>query len=85
VLSRRLGHRVALIDRSRRAALCSAGRDTFEPDPISFFKLRTDDFTHYFRLIVALRIPTLFVLEGGYAVSEIASRRERSAGIRGRP
>ena len=53
------------------ALVVSLGVDTFEHDPISFFKLRTDDFTAYGRVIGALRIPTLFVLEGGYAVAEI--------------
>jgi len=49
----------------------SLGVDTFEHDPISFFKLKSDDFTDYGRLIGALGLPTLFVLEGGYAVEEI--------------
>jgi acetoin utilization deacetylase AcuC-like enzyme len=63
---------LARIDRFAPSALVvSLGVDTFEHDPISFFKLRTDDFTQYGRLIGAPRIPTLFVLEGGYAVAEI--------------
>jgi len=49
----------------------SLGVDTFESDPISFFKLRAHDFTTYGKLIGGLRLPTLFVLEGGYAVAEI--------------
>jgi acetoin utilization deacetylase AcuC-like enzyme len=53
------------------ALVVSLGVDTFEHDPISFFKLRADDFSAYGRLIGSLRIPTLFVLEGGYAVAEI--------------
>ena len=53
------------------ALVVSLGVDTFENDPISFFKLKADDFTRYGRLIGALRLPTLFVLEGGYAVAEI--------------
>ncbi|MGO9993376.1 MAG: histone deacetylase family protein [Steroidobacteraceae bacterium] len=53
------------------ALVVSLGVDTFENDPISFFKLKTDDFTRYGRLIGALGLPTLFVLEGGYAVAEI--------------
>jgi acetoin utilization deacetylase AcuC-like enzyme len=72
------GWRVALdtalarIDRFAPSALVvSLGVDTFEHDPISFFKLRGEDFTQLGRLIGALRIPTLFVLEGGYAVAEI--------------
>ena len=63
---------LARIDRFAPSALVvSLGVDTFEHDPISFFKLRSDDFAHYGRLIGALRVPTLFVLEGGYAVAEI--------------
>ena len=53
------------------ALVVSLGVDTFENDPISFFKLKTDDFARYGRLISALGLPTLFVLEGGYAVAEI--------------
>jgi acetoin utilization deacetylase AcuC-like enzyme len=53
------------------ALVVSLGVDTFEHDPISFFKLKTDDFSRYGRLIGALGLPTLFVLEGGYAVAEI--------------
>jgi acetoin utilization deacetylase AcuC-like enzyme len=58
-------------DFAPRALVVSLGVDTFENDPISFFKLRTDDFTRSGRLLGSLRVPTLFVLEGGYAVSEI--------------
>ena len=51
--------------------MVSLGVDTFEHDPISFFKLKAADFTAYGRLIGALGVPTLFVLEGGYAVADI--------------
>ncbi|NND92147.1 MAG: histone deacetylase family protein [Granulosicoccus sp.] len=55
------------------ALIVSLGVDTFERDPISFFKLRCDDFTDYGRTIgrQTASIPTLFVMEGGYAVEEI--------------
>ena len=49
----------------------SLGVDTFERDPISFFKLASEDFTRYGERLAALRRPTLFVMEGGYAVEEI--------------
>jgi acetoin utilization deacetylase AcuC-like enzyme len=49
----------------------SLGVDTFQSDPISFFKLTSDDFSRYGELIGGLRVPTLFALEGGYAVEEI--------------
>jgi acetoin utilization deacetylase AcuC-like enzyme len=49
----------------------SLGVDTFCGDPISFFKLTSDDFSRYGETIGRLGIPTLFVMEGGYAVEEI--------------
>lgn len=53
------------------AIVVSLGVDTFEQDPISFFKLASEDFTSYGRMIGDLALPTLFVLEGGYAVAEV--------------
>ncbi|MCP4492818.1 MAG: histone deacetylase family protein [Gammaproteobacteria bacterium] len=53
------------------ALVISLGVDTFEHDPISFFKLTSDDFTRYGATIGALKYPTLFIMEGGYAVEEI--------------
>ena len=53
------------------ALVVSLGVDTFVADPISFFRLESADFTAYGRMIGRCRIPTLFVLEGGYAVAEI--------------
>ncbi len=53
------------------AVVISLGVDTFEHDPISFFKLASDDFKRYGGTIASLGLPTLFVMEGGYAVEEI--------------
>jgi acetoin utilization deacetylase AcuC-like enzyme len=53
------------------ALVVSLGVDTFAEDPISFFRLQSADFFTYGRMIGACAIPTLFVLEGGYAVGEI--------------
>jgi acetoin utilization deacetylase AcuC-like enzyme len=53
------------------ALVVSLGCDTFEEDPISKFKLRHDDYTAIGRAIAALAKPTLFVMEGGYAVEAI--------------
>ncbi|HEV7612305.1 MAG TPA: histone deacetylase family protein [Steroidobacteraceae bacterium] len=53
------------------ALIVSLGVDTFAEDPISFFRLKTVDFRTYGRMIGACAIPTLFVLEGGYAVGDI--------------
>ncbi|MGA8262627.1 MAG: histone deacetylase family protein [Arenicellales bacterium] len=49
----------------------SLGVDTFEKDPISQFKLTSDDYPKIGARIKALGRPTLFVMEGGYAVDEI--------------
>lgn len=49
----------------------SLGVDTFEKDPISKFKLRTEDFPRIGERIAKLNRPTLFVMEGGYAVADI--------------
>ena len=53
------------------ALVISLGVDTFERDPISFFKLASDDFKRYGATISNLGLPTLFVMEGGYAVEEV--------------
>jgi acetoin utilization deacetylase AcuC-like enzyme len=53
------------------ALLISLGVDTFEKDPISFFRLSSNDFKRYGATIGALNLPTLFIMEGGYAVEEI--------------
>ena len=54
------------------ALVVSLGVDTFEKDPISGFKLATEDYPHIGSRIAKLDKPTLFVMEGGYAVEEIA-------------
>ncbi|MEJ6782433.1 histone deacetylase family protein [Aminobacter sp. Piv2-1] len=49
----------------------SLGVDTFEKDPISHFKLTSADYPRIGARIAQLGLPTLFVMEGGYAVDEI--------------
>ncbi|MFT7454845.1 MAG: acetoin utilization deacetylase AcuC-like enzyme, partial [Saprospiraceae bacterium] len=39
----------------------------------SFFKLKSDDFIDMGRTIASMGLPTLFVMEGGYAVEEIGT------------
>lgn len=51
--------------------IVSLGVDTYKEDPISFFKLESEDFNDYGKLIAECSLPTLFVMEGGYAVEEI--------------
>lgn len=53
------------------ALVISLGVDTFEKDPISQFKLTSEDYPDMGRRIANLGLPTLFVMEGGYAVEEI--------------
>ena len=53
------------------ALVVSLGVDTFAEDPISFFRLQSADFFTYGQMIGDCALPTLFVLEGGYAVGEI--------------
>jgi acetoin utilization deacetylase AcuC-like enzyme len=54
-----------------QALVVSLGVDTFEGDPISGFRLRSADYLRIGAEIAALRLPTVFVFEGGYAVAEV--------------
>ncbi len=56
----------------------SLGVDTFERDPISHFRLKTGDYPRMGARIEKLGLPTLFVMEGGYAVAEIG---ENAVGV----
>jgi acetoin utilization deacetylase AcuC-like enzyme len=49
----------------------SLGVDTFENDPISQFKLKSAHYPLIGAHIAKLGLPTLFVMEGGYAVADI--------------
>jgi len=51
--------------------MVSLGVDTYKDDPISFFKLDSPDFKTYGARIAKLKLPTLFVMEGGYAIEAI--------------
>jgi acetoin utilization deacetylase AcuC-like enzyme len=53
------------------AILVSLGCDTFKDDPISKFKLTHEDFTRIGAAIAGAGKPTLFVMEGGYAVEAL--------------
>jgi len=53
------------------AVVLSLGVDPFEKDPISRFKLTSDEFGRLGARIAGLGLPTVFVMEGGYAVAEI--------------
>ena len=49
----------------------SLGVDAFCRDPISFFKLTSGDFVSAGAAIGEAKLPTVFAMEGGYAVREI--------------
>lgn len=53
------------------AVLVSLGVDTYKDDPISHFKLDHPDYLRMGEMIKSLGKPTMFVMEGGYAVAEI--------------
>jgi acetoin utilization deacetylase AcuC-like enzyme len=60
------------IERHRADALVvSLGLDTFAGDPISKFALMTDDFRVLGARLKQLGLPTVFILEGGYAATEL--------------
>jgi acetoin utilization deacetylase AcuC-like enzyme len=52
--------------------LVSLGLDTFIDDPISQFQLRPDDYLRLGAAIASLKLPTLFVFEGGYNLDALA-------------
>jgi len=51
--------------------ILSYGADTFEGDPISFFRLRRDDYREIGQRINAAGLPVLVVMEGGYAIDQL--------------
>lgn len=53
--------------------IVSLGVDTYEYDPISFFKLTSDDYLTVGEKIAGVGQPTLFLMEGGYAVDAIGT------------
>jgi acetoin utilization deacetylase AcuC-like enzyme len=53
------------------AIVVSLGVDTFEKDPISEFRLTSEDYIAMGTRIAQLDRPTLIVMEGGYAIDEI--------------
>lgn len=53
------------------ALVVSLGLDTFAEDPISTFALQASDFSRLGERLGALGLPTVFVLEGGYAAAAL--------------
>jgi acetoin utilization deacetylase AcuC-like enzyme len=59
------------------AVVVALGLDTFAGDPTTFFAVETDDYVPMGQAIGALGLPTLVVLEGGYAVDHIGRNTVR--------
>jgi acetoin utilization deacetylase AcuC-like enzyme len=53
--------------------IVSYGADTHEADPISYFGLKTSDYPAMARRIASMNLPTLILMEGGYAVEELGA------------
>ncbi|GLR48325.1 hypothetical protein [Sphingomonas astaxanthinifaciens] len=62
-----------LAEDSPEVLVVSFGADTFEGDPISHFAIRTADYAALGARAAALGVPTLVVLEGGYAVEALGA------------
>ena len=59
--------------RSPELLVVSFGADTWEGDPISHFRLKTEDYARLGQRLAALGLPTLVVMEGGYAVEALGA------------
>ena len=53
--------------------IVSYGADTYAGDPISHFTLETDDYRPMGQAIASMGLPTLVVMEGGYAVDALGA------------
>ncbi|MGQ7247883.1 histone deacetylase family protein [Halomonas sp. V046] len=51
--------------------IIALGVDTFENDPISSFTLQSNDYLDIGKRLQSMALPTLLLMEGGYAVEEI--------------
>jgi acetoin utilization deacetylase AcuC-like enzyme len=60
-------------NREPELLIVSYGADTYEGDPISHFRLRTRDYAPMARRIAALGVPTVVMMEGGYAVEALGA------------
>ncbi|KAI5803669.1 esterase/lipase [Geopyxis carbonaria] len=60
-------------DVDTRWLIVSLGFDTFHLDPLGKFKLRTEDYRVLAEMVGRLGLPTLIVLEGGYAVEQLGA------------
>jgi acetoin utilization deacetylase AcuC-like enzyme len=63
----------AINDFGAHILLVSLGLDTFEHDPISDFRLTSEDYLRLGERIAQIGKPTLFVLEGGYHLETLGN------------
>lgn len=61
----------AISDWHAQCLIVSFGADTYAGDPISHFTLKQENFGAIGRQIAALSLPTLVIMEGGYATSDL--------------
>jgi acetoin utilization deacetylase AcuC-like enzyme len=61
----------AIADFAPIVLIVSFGADTYEGDPISHFALATGDYPRIAERIASLGLPTLVVMEGGYAIEAL--------------
>jgi acetoin utilization deacetylase AcuC-like enzyme len=67
-----LDHAIARITSwGAEALVVSLGVDAYKDDPISFFKLDSPDFTDCGQRIGRMGLPTVFCMEGGYAIEQV--------------
>lgn len=72
VWSEALDHAIARIKTwGAEALVVSLGVDAYKDDPISFFTLDSPDFTDCGRRIGRMGLPTVFCMEGGYAIEKV--------------
>lgn len=55
------------------AMVVSLGLDTFVEDPISKFTIQSDDFFKVGGQLASLKLPTAFIMEGGYATQALGT------------
>lgn len=67
-----LDHAIARIKAwGAEALVVSLGVDAYKDDPISFFKLDSPDFTDCGERLGRMGLPTVFCMEGGYAIEQV--------------
>ncbi|WP_187429890.1 Acetylpolyamine amidohydrolase [Roseobacter fucihabitans] len=60
-----------ITDWGAEALVLSLGVDAYKEDPISFFRLESNDFTDAGRRIGGMKLPTVVCMEGGYAIEAV--------------